>query len=93
MTELKVRSAGSLLGARAGTIGRVRPGDSQSLFDYTEAASSVYGGGRFIAAQLSRADYGQGSASPTATGTGGLSRAMPYGDWLAPADGSSTWGR
>lgn len=91
MTELKVRSAGSLLGARAGTIGRVRPGDSQSLFDYTEAASGVYRGGRFIAAQLSQTSYG--AALATAAGAGGMSRAMPYGDWLAPADGSSTWGR
>ena len=72
---------------------RHRVADEPSLFDYTEAKASVYKGGRFIASQMSQTDYEMASAVATPSGTAGLSRSMPYGDWLAPADGSSTWGR
>lgn len=70
-------------------LARVRSGDTQSLFDYTENASAVYAGGRAIAAQLSRTSYGTIGANPS--GLGGTSRAMPNGDWLGGA--GSTWGQ
>lgn len=66
------------------------PGE-QSVFDANEAANAVYRGGRFIASQLSGVDYERASALTPSSGPVGTSRALPHGDWLAPADGSSTW--
>ena len=71
---------------------RHRVADEPSLFDFTEAKASVYKGGRFIASQLSQTDYELSSAVATPGGTAGLSRSMPYGDWLAPTNKTSTWG-
>jgi len=70
-------------------LARIRPGDTQSLFDYTEAKAGVYKGGRFIASRLSgNANYGTGA--PTSSGPSGMSRAMPFGDWLTEG---TTWGQ
>jgi len=70
-------------------LARVRPGDTQSLFDYTEAKAGVYKGGRFIASRLS-GDANYGTGAPTSGGPSGMSRAMPFGDWLTEG---TTWGK
>lgn len=71
---------------------RHRIAGEQSNFDYAQGDANVYKGARYYASQLSRKNYELNLGVATAAGTAGPSRSMPHGDWIAPADGSSTWG-